>query len=100
MQWGFTCVAVLVISEVIWDWVRAYTALKSWAKTNGFEILQSESRSLLRGPFANTLHYNCGPSVWYVKVRTRKGAEKTAWVRCGYWLCGFCPIETEVKWEK
>ncbi|HWB03732.1 MAG TPA: hypothetical protein VG796_11965 [Verrucomicrobiales bacterium] len=70
--------------------------LRKWADGNGFEILASERREFLRGPFFWT---GSGRVVHYVTVRDRSGTVRSGWVRYGGPHFGLLTNEVEVKWK-
>lgn len=90
-------VVVLLVAYVAWFYSRSRSVLKQWAKASEYEILHSELRNLLRGPFFWTS--SKGQTVYYVKVRDRDGHERSGWVRCGSFWNGVFSDKAEVRWE-
>jgi hypothetical protein len=82
---------------IAWYFVRSRSLLQKWAAANGYEILHSECRELRRGPFAWTVSGK--QAVYYVRVRSHEGHERSGWVRCGSFWSGLLSDKTEVKWE-
>ena len=82
---------------LVWYFVRSRSLLQKWAAANGYEILHSECRELRRGPFLRTVSGK--PAVYYVRVRSREGRERSGWVLCGSYWGGVLSGKTEVKWE-
>jgi len=93
----FVVVAIFVVGSIVWHFSRSRSVLEQWAEQHGFEILHSEYRNLLRGPFFWTT--SKGQTVYYVKVRDSHGAERSGWVRCGGWFLGLMTDKAEVRWE-
>lgn len=91
-------VTALTVASIAWHFSRSQAMLEQWAATNGFEILHSEYRHVFRGPFVwTTSKYQ---AVYYVRLRDRHGAERTAWVRIGGWILGLLSRKTEVRWQE
>jgi hypothetical protein len=81
----------------VWHFARSQSLLERWATANGYEILHSEYRHLRRGPFLGKVSVK--QIVYYVKVRSRDGHERSGWVRCGGAWSGLLSNKTEVRWE-
>src|SRR5438128_2193612 len=88
---------VAAIGLIAWHFSRSRFVLEHWADKQGFQILYSEYRYLLRGPFFWTT--SRGQTVYYVRVRDRTGTERSSWVRCGGWFFGLMKNKAEVRWE-
>jgi hypothetical protein len=93
----FVVIGIVVIGSMAWHFSRSRSVLEQWAVENGFEILHSEYRNLVRGPFFWTT--SKGQTVYYVRVRDSKGTERSGWVRCGGWFLGLMTDRAEVRWE-
>ena len=91
------CFAALVVWYVVWAFSRGRFLLNRWAVDNGFQILHSEIRTLLAGPFTLTTARN--QLVYFVRVRDRTGKERSGWVRCGSFPFGISSDKTEVRWK-
>jgi hypothetical protein len=89
---------VCVIAYIAWHFSRSRFILEHWADRQGFQILYSEYRNLFRGPFFWTT--SRGQTVYYVKVRDKRGIQRSGWVRCGGWLFGLMTDKAEVRWEE
>mgnify|MGYP001367836181 CR=1 FL=1 len=85
------------VLSMVWHFSRSNTVLEQWAEDNGFELLSSECCHFMRGPFFWTT--SKGQTVYYVKVRTSSGHERTGWVRCGGFFLGLWSDAAEVRWE-
>jgi hypothetical protein len=88
---------VAAIASIVWHFSRSRFVLGQWADKQGFQVLHSEYRYLFRGPFFWTT--SRGQTVYYVKVRDRRGTERSGWVRCGGWFFGLMTNKAEVRWE-
>jgi hypothetical protein len=91
------CLAGLLAVYVVWAFSRGRSLLSRWAEDNSFQILHSEIRTLLGGPFTLTSSRN--QIVYSVRVRDRAGNEKSGWVRCGSFWFGISSDKTEVRWK-
>jgi len=76
---------------------RARELLVEWAGSNGFQLLESERREFLRGPFWGS---SKSRAVYRVRVRDRHGRVMSGWVRCGDWFCGRMEGQVDVKWDE
>ena len=90
-------IAVFAVMSVFWHTSRSRTVLETWADENGFEIIRSEYRHFMKGPFFWST--SKGQTVYYVKVRTSSGHVRTGWVRCGGFFLGLWSDAAEVRWE-
>jgi hypothetical protein len=88
---------LLAICSFVLHFHRSRTVLERWAAENCFEILESDYRSLCRGPFFWTSSEE--QTVYKVKVRDREGVGRSGWVRCGRWFVGLWSDRVEVKWD-
>jgi hypothetical protein len=93
----FVVFVLLVIGSLTWHFSRSRSVLEQWADENGFEILHSEYRNLVRGPFFWTT--SRGQTVYYVRVRDSNGLVRSGWVRCGGWFLGLMSDKAEVRWD-
>jgi hypothetical protein len=77
---------------------RSMTILKAWAENNGYEILQCK-RPFRSGGFSY-ITLSRGQVVYSVKVRDKKGRERSGWVKCGSYVGGVLSSDNaEVKWS-
>jgi hypothetical protein len=90
-------VVALVCMSIQWHSSRSGAVLEKWAAENGFQIIHSEYRHFMRGPFFWTT--SKGQTVHYVTVRTGSGKVRTGWVRCGGFFLGLFSDQAEVRWE-
>jgi hypothetical protein len=94
-------VAAIAIPALViyyaWYFPRSRSVLEHWATRNGFEITHSERRWLFLGPFA--WRTGRGQTVYYVKVRSHEGFERSGWVCCGGIWTGLFTNKAEVIWE-
>lgn len=102
MNDGFQILMVLAVLAfavmlIFWHCSRSGTVLERWAEDNGFEILSSEYRHFMRGPFFWTT--SKGQTVYFVRVRTPSGHVRTGWVRCGGFFLGLMSDAVEERWE-
>jgi len=88
---------VLLVAAVFLYFSRSRSILEEWAYENGFEILSSEQRSLLKGPFF--LRSSRGQIVYYVTVRDAEGQLRKGWVRCGGFFTGLLSKQADVSWD-
>ncbi|HEX3358682.1 MAG TPA: hypothetical protein VHS31_17025, partial [Tepidisphaeraceae bacterium] len=81
----------------VWRTIRSHSILNQWAQENGFQILSSERKLFLRGPFffRSTKHQ----TIYYVSVRDAAGNIHRGWVRCGGWFGGLWSDTATVKWD-
>jgi hypothetical protein len=91
------CFAALIVWWGVWAFSRGRSLLNRWATDNGFQILHSEMRTLLVGPFTLTSSRN--QIVFFVRVRDRTGQERSGWVRCGSFWFGISSDKSEVEWK-
>ncbi|MFH0908318.1 MAG: hypothetical protein V1929_06115 [bacterium] len=87
-------IAIVVLASA-WEKRRSADIVRRWAEQNGFTIIESDFRALLkRGPFwASTWTYQ---AVRRVTVTGKDGKQKTGWVRCNvYWPTD----KVEVRWD-
>lgn len=96
---GFSVIlGLLVLLAVLtFYYLRPLFILKQWADENQFELLRSERRKFLSGPFFFTLSH--GRTVFRVTVRARDGKEYMGWVRCGGRLLDSIFNKAEVRWN-
>jgi hypothetical protein len=88
---------VALAGYVVWHFSRANSLLHRWADENGFQILQSETRTIFAGPFTWTSSRN--QIVYFVRVRDREGRERSGWLRCGSFWSGIFSDKTEIRWK-
>jgi hypothetical protein len=91
---GIVVIAVLTTN---WHFSRSRSVLEQWADQSGYEILHSEYRNFVKGPYFWTT--SKGQTVYYVSVRDCHGNVRTGWVRCGGWFLGLMSDQAEVRWE-
>ena len=94
---GILAVIVLIITMTIWHFSRSRTVLEQWADENGYQILHSEYRNFMKGPFFWTTSE--GQTVYHVTVRLNSGEVRTGWVKCGGWMLGLWSDKAEVRWD-
>jgi hypothetical protein len=89
--------ALLVACWAIRRRKRARSMLDHWAIENELQIVDSEFRRVLRGPFLWTSSkYQV---VYLVNVREKNGLERSAWIRCGGYWTGLFTDKVEIKWN-
>ena len=93
----FVVVVAIMLGSITWHFSRSRSVLEQWADEQGLEILHSDYRHVFRGPFFWTT--GKGQTVYFVRVRDKKGVERSGWVRCGGWFWGLMTDAAEVKWE-
>lgn len=89
-------IAALAIAFLTWQSTRSRPDVEEWAARNGFELLGSEHRSVVRGPFTwgdNRL------DVHYVAVRDARGRVRTGWVSFPPHLGPANVDRAQVRWE-
>ena len=90
-------IIALAIGAVVWHYSRSRSLLEEWASENGYRILSSEHRHLVRGPFFWTT--SKGQTVYRVSIEDREGRVRSGWVRCGSWMMGLWSDRVQVKWD-
>jgi hypothetical protein len=90
-------IPVLLIVYVIGMYRRADNLLSSWAARNGYRIIESERRKILKGPFFLTSSNN--QIVYRVTVQDTYGNVHRGWVRCGSYNLGSWTDEVAVRWD-
>jgi hypothetical protein len=91
-------VLLLVAAGFAWHFGRSRSLLQRWADDNGFRIVRSEYRHLLRGPFFWTT--SKGQTVYRVTVEGKAGDVRSGWVRCGGWWFGLMSDQVEARWDE
>lgn len=91
---AFVIFAIMVIA---WHFSRSRSLLEQWAHENGFRIVSSEHRNLVRGPFFWTT--SKGQTVYRVTVEDATGRQRSGWVRCGGWAMGLLSDKVQVRWD-
>ena len=91
-------VVVIGIVYIAWHFSRSRSLLEQWAGRNGFELIETEHRSLARGPFFWTTAK--GQTVYRVTVRTPEGTVRRGWVRCGGFFLGLLSDQVDVRWDE
>jgi hypothetical protein len=94
---GTVVLLCVVAGMVWWSYARSRSILSQWAKDHSYEILESEYRFFLRGPFFWFTAKS--QTVFFVKIRDPDGNIRTGWVRCGGWWLGLLSEKAEVKWK-
>ena len=86
-------------AAVVVFYFAAYrSVLNTWARRNEYEILHSEVRHLLTGPF---FLRTCNSQLVYrVTIRDKHGAIRKGWVRCGGFWLGFLSGSADVDWDR
>jgi hypothetical protein len=82
---------------IAWHFSRSRGLLEKWAADNGFRIIESSYRNLVRGPFFWTT--SKGQTVYRVIVEDATGQRRSGWVRCGSWLLGLWSDSVQVRWD-
>jgi hypothetical protein len=97
--WVIFIIVALAAGLGMWIWGKARGAsmLQTWAAANGFRLLESEERGLLKGPFFWTASKN--QKVYRVTVEYPDGALRRGWVRCGGWFLGLMSDQVDVRWD-
>ena len=103
MEGGFAVVAVIVVVAVaavswLFRFSRGMSILEQWAEENGYEIISSEHRWLMTGPFL--WRKGKGQEVYYVTIRTSGGQVRRGWVCCGGWFLGLWGNAANVEWDE
>ena len=99
MSGGLIILVILIaILAMIFHFGCAQNVLETWARDNGYEIIDSEYRHLMKGPFF--LRSGKGHAVYHVTVRDRDGNIRRGYVRCGSWLAGLLSDHVTVEWEE
>jgi hypothetical protein len=88
---------VIAIGAIAWHYSRSRFLLQQWAQENGYRILSSEHRHLVRGPFFWTT--SKGQTVYRVEIQDRDGRTRSGWVRCGSWMLGLLSDKVQVRWD-
>ena len=97
---GVCIVAAFVIFAVFmlaWHFSRSRSLLEPWAAENGYRIVESSYRNLVRGPFFWTT--SKGQTVYRVTVEDESGRRRSGWVRCGGWFLGLLSDRVDVRWD-
>jgi hypothetical protein len=98
---GVVCVVIafvaLAIFSFIWQFSRSETLLQQWAQENGYRLISSENRWMMRGPFLLTTAK--GQTVYRITVEDADGKTREGWARWGSWLGGLFSDKVEVRWD-
>jgi hypothetical protein len=94
---GIVAFAIFFVVMIAWHFSRSRRLLEKWAAENGFRIIESSYRNLVRGPFFWTT--SKGQSVYRVTVEDATGQRRSGWVRCGSWLLGLWSDSVQVRWD-
>ena len=98
---GFVFLLVVVMGLSIASWVwhesRADELVESWAKANGFRLLNVEKSNFLRGPYF--WNSSKGQVVFRVRVEDSEGKIRSGYLRCGSYWGGMWSDETDVHWD-
>jgi hypothetical protein len=89
--------AATITIYVVWFMGRARVLLRRWSSRNGYKILRSQFRTILKGPF--TWRSSRNQAVFRVTILDREGMKRIGWVRCGSVGAGVISDEAEVKWD-
>ena len=92
-------VAILLVGVVacVWHINRSRSLLEEWAGQNGYRVIESSYRSIMRGPFFWTT--SKGQTVYRVTVEDRTGRVRSGWVRCGSFWGGLLSDPVQVRWD-
>ena len=60
--------------------------VEKWAKKEGFEIISSEFRWVIRGPYF--ISSSNSQRIFYVTLKDKTGSTKKAWVKVGGFFLG------------
>jgi hypothetical protein len=94
---GIAAIAILVILSIVWHFSRSRSLLEQWSAENGFRIVESSYRNVVRGPFFWTT--GKGQTVYRVTVEDMSGQRRSGWVRCGGWFLGLLSDRVQVRWD-
>jgi hypothetical protein len=94
---GIAAFAVLFFVLIVWHFSRSRGLLEKWAAANGFRIIESNYRNLVRGPFFWTT--SKGQTVYRVTVEDARGQRRSGWVRCGGFFLGLLSDRVTVRWD-
>ena len=94
---GIVAFVVFAIVMIAWHFSRSRSLLDQWAADNGFRIIESSYRNLVRGPFFWTT--SKGQTVYRVTVEDGSGRRRSGWVRCGGWFLGLLSDRVQVRWD-
>ena len=94
---GIVAFVVFAIVMIAWHFSRSRSLLDQWAADNGFRIIESSYRNLVRGPFFWTTSKS--QTVYRVTVEDGRGSIRKGWVRCGTWLAGLWSRQVDVRWD-
>lgn len=99
---GNAAILILIVTAAVcliaWHYSRSRSLLEQWAGENGYRIVSSEHRHLVRGPFFWTT--SKGQTVYRVTIEDTGGRLRSGWVRCGSWLAGLLSDKVQVKWDE
>ncbi|BCU76301.1 hypothetical protein llg_10160 [Luteolibacter sp. LG18] len=76
---------------------RSRGLLENWAASSGYQLVESELRTFLKGPFWFTSSKS--QLVYRITVRDRDGSVRHGWARCGGWFFGLLEDDVEVRWD-
>ena|SRR5437868_2077655 len=96
----FFIVLLLVVVAISYAWTqsRSQSILQKWADVNGYQIVEKERRTFLKGPF----FWSSSKSqiIFRVVVRDEQGYTRSGWVRCGSWWWGLFTDDVDVRWDE
>jgi hypothetical protein len=95
---GVAAFITLLIAYVVGIYRRAANLLSEWATRNGYRIVESERRNILKGPFFWTSSNN--QIIYRVTVQDSYGNVRRGWVRCGSYLWGAWQSQVDVRWDE
>ncbi len=93
----FILLIIVTIAALILKTSRSQSLLDQWAQQNGFRIVNSERRMLMRGPMFLTT--TKGQEVYYVTVEDQAGKVRSGYVRCGGKMLGMLSDNVDVRWD-
>jgi hypothetical protein len=76
---------------------RSRTLIDRWAEANGYQIISSERRYMLTGPFF--FRSSKGQTVFRIRARDSAGRVREGWARCGGWILGLLSDAVKVEWD-
>ena|SRR5947207_4805601 len=88
----------LPIVYVIGIYRRTGRMLSRWATRNGYRIIESERRKILKGPFFWSSSNN--QIIYRVTIQDAYGNIYRGWVRCGNYFWGAWTDELDVRWDE
>ena len=81
----------------VWFFRQSRSLLNKWAVKHELDIIHSELRWFSKGPYSLTSQR--WQTVYRIRVRERKGRERSGWVCFGDSLLGLFVNKVEVSWD-